>query len=220
MPARDPVTGQFVAGQAAGEWDDIEVVTFDGHFGITAANLSGGTGFSGQSFGALDEGVTVVDFDEVVDRNEEVVLLYAEHHLSAFVNSTETADGNAEVTAEISSSPATSQVGQARGPTSSVTSNGTTYNVSGDDDDTIDLVGRPMRCVAHAPFSDGASGVGGGGSEGVDWAYVYQPPAEFGRFHPRDELFLNADIQAWNIDDAGVHGQVGGQHVYGVVEDP
>jgi hypothetical protein len=44
-------------------------------------------------------------------------------------------------------------------------------------------------------------------------------PAEFGRFHPRDELFINGEFRAWNIDDAGIHAAVAGQHVYGVISD-
>jgi hypothetical protein len=44
-------------------------------------------------------------------------------------------------------------------------------------------------------------------------------PGPLAEFHPRDELFLNGEFLAWNIDDAGVHAEVTFQHVYGVVED-
>jgi hypothetical protein len=214
MPHRDPETGQFVAESA--QYDDIEMTTFAAGVGIQASDLSGGTGFNGGDTETFS-GLELVDYDEFVDRNEELHLLSAEHVLSVYVNSTETADGTVAVSAGVSADPA-------RIPSDGVlTSAGNTVegNVVGlsQTDDSIDLIGRNLMAVAHAPYTDGSSGTGGGGSAGHDEYDATMFPAEAGRFHPRDELFLNGTIKAWNIDDAGVHAQVNGQHVYGVIED-
>jgi len=214
MPHRDPVTGQFTAESA--QFDDIEMTTFAAGVGIQASDLSGGTGFNGGDTETFS-GLELVDFDEFVDRNEELHLLSAEHVLSVFVNSTETADGTVAVSAGVSADPA-------RIPSDGVltsAANTVEGNVVGlsETDDSIDLIGRNLMATAHAPFTDGSSGTGGGGSAGHDESDATMFPAEAGRFHPRDELFLNGTIKAWNIDDAGVHAQINGQHVYGVVED-
>lgn len=209
--------GQFVSVDED-MFSDIEVATFASNAGVTASDLDGETSFGGEA--QVFEGIEVIDYDEIVDRNEELVLLAAMHSLVVYANSTETADGTVaagvEVSADPSLTPATSRVVDTRNNDlppgdSQVTGTGST-------DDSIDLIGRPLSAVGHAPFSDGASGVGGGGSAGEDSISLSMAPAEFGRFHPRDELFVNGEIRAWNIDDAGVHANVSGQHVYGVVE--
>lgn len=220
MPHRDPETGQFLPHNTA-QYSDIEVASFGVNVGVQAGDLSGATGFGG---GDIDEfeAVEAIDYDEIVDRNEELVLLQAEHSLVAYVNSTETADGTVAVAAEISADPSLSE------PTNLVAGISTNESVPPDsavsarDDagksDSIDLITRPLYAVGTGPFSDGASGVGGGGSVGRDDTESDMFPAEFGRFHPRDELFINGEFRVWNVDDAGVHAAVMGQHVYGVIE--
>lgn len=208
MPHRDPETGQFVAG--SGDWNDIEVVSFHGRFGVEAANNDGGTGFTGETDSL--EGAQLIDYDEVVDRNEELQLLEAEHAMEVYINSTSTEDGTFRVMAEVSASPARQVAGLlATNDFTGDVVGGTTY------DDSIDIVGRPLAATATAPFSDpGGTGVAGGGSAGHDAYTLRTAPAEFGRFHPRDELFLNAATVSWNNDDTGTHFEVTGQHVYGV----
>jgi len=216
MPHRDPETGQFTG--KSHSYSDIEVVTFAADIGVEASEMSGATGFSGGDVDSF-EAVQAVDFDEIVDRNEELRLLQAQHRLSSYVNSTSTADGTVAVSAEVSASPALSQ------PTLRAVSAGTGGVDGGpavgtaDVDDTIDIVGRPLAAVAHAPYTDGSSGTGGAGSAGEDQYESAMFPAEFGRFHPRDELFVNGRFVAWNIDDSGVHLALTGQHVYGVLDD-
>ena len=216
MPHRDPETGQFVAGQHS--YKDIEVASFGATVGIPAADLGGGAAFTG---GEVDtfEGLQLLDYDEVVDRNEELVLLAAYHRLSPEINSTETADGSMRCAVEISASPALSEpTGQAASQADTDISGGTgDFDGVANFDDTIDIVGRPLSGTAYAPFSDG-SGVGGGGSADGDQYRLDMAPAEFGRFHPRDELFLNGRTEVDNVDDSGVHLMVAGQHVYGVRE--
>lgn len=212
-PPRDPETGQFIAGGMPAGFSDIEVATFQATVGVQAADLSGTTGFGGEDDQA--NGIELLDYDEFVDRDEELMLLTADHRMEVFVNSTETSDGTLRVFAEISASPTVQSVQFA-----------VTTNSFGDDaivgrvaqDDSIDIIGRPLDATGHAPFSDGASGVGGGGSAGDDQVKVVHPPAEFSRFHPRDELFLNISFEQWNLSDASTHAVVTGQHVYGVTE--
>jgi len=216
LAARDPQTGQFVEQSS---FDDIEVATFSANVGVEAADLTGTTGFNGGDRNSFEQ-VEVVDYDDIVDRNEELVLLSARHRLSSYLNSTETADGTVSVAAEISASPSLTDVTNRAANPSSGNAFGPD-NVMGrrESDDSIDVLGRPMVAVAHGPYTDGASGTGGGGSAGEDLVQLDGAPAEFGRFHPRDELFVNGRIVVWNVDDAGAHASISGQHVYGVLSD-
>jgi len=221
MPHRDPETGQFLSHDET-SYTDIEVVSMGTSVGVEAGNLGGATGFNG---GAVNdfEAQQLVDYDEIVDRNEELRLLYAQHCIVVYANSTETADGTVSVSAEVSADPSITGVTQAAGRPQNGSSAGTdddtvTAGVYPNSDDSIDIVGRVLTAVGHSPFSDGGTGVGGGGSAGEDSYDSTMFPAEFGRFHPRDELFLNGRLVAWNVDDSGIHVNFSGQHVYGVVE--
>lgn len=215
MP-RDPETGQFQSMDEAA-FDDVEVATFEAYVGVQASDLTGGTGFNGGD-DAVFEGVELIDYDDLVDRNEELHLLEAQHAINVYANSTETADGTVRAAVEISASP--SRTVAALGPSSAIAdSTGGARSASVGTDDSIDLIGRYLQAIGQAPFSDSTTGVGGGGSAGEDRVTVEAPPGPVARFHPRDELFLNGAFDAWNIDDAGIHVDVYGQHVYGVVED-
>jgi len=217
MPHRDPETGQFLSHDQTG-YDDIEVASFGANAGIEAANLGGGTGFGGGN-NVQFEAAQIIDYDDIVDRNEALHLLEARHRLVVFVNSTETADGTVTGAVEISASPSLSEPTQDAGRVEAIAElDGDVLGDTGDED-TIDLVGRSLVATAHAPYTDGASGVGGAGSAGVDRYEGDTFPAEMGRFHPRDELFVNGRFTVWNIDDAAVHLAVSGQHVYGVISD-
>jgi hypothetical protein len=217
MPHRDPDTGQFLPHDSV-EFDDIEVATFSATVGVEASDLDGSTGFGG---GTADrfEAVEVVDYDDLVDRNEELRLLSAQHRIDSYINSTQTADGTVAVAVEVSAAPSLT------GVTSRLADPNTGTEFAPDNavgtartDDTIDIVGRPLVATAHGPFSDGSSGAGGGGSAGDDDYQSDMFPAEFGAWHPRDELFVNGEFVVWNVSDAGVHVEIVGQHVYGVVE--
>lgn len=216
MPARDPQTGQYVSGSSGSSgYDDIEVVSFSANIGIPAADLDGTAGFAGEA--ATFEGLQVLDYDTVVDRNEDLTLLTANHKMSVFSNSTQSEDGAVVAAVEVSADPSLTAVtnfaanaSQSDIPDSDIVDGQATQ------DDTIDLLGRPLVAMAGGNFSDTATGVGGAAGEGRDEVYVSMPPAEFGRFHPRDELFLNGKFRVWNVDDAGVHVSITAQHVYGV----
>lgn len=198
------------------EFDDVEVATISTGVGVQAADLAGGTGFSGEQH--TFEAVPLIDYDEFVDRNESLTLLRASAVLFVYANSTETADGTVACAVEVSSSPAIQGSGLVTSTTTEFSQDPATDDVVGATavDDTIDIIHREMVGVGHGPFSDGASGVGGGGSAGRDEVAVGRPPDPIADFHPRDELFLNGQFAAWNIDDAGIHAQFNAQHVYGV----
>jgi len=222
-PHRDPETGQFLSGHAPRrEWADIEVVTFGTETGVPAARLEGGTNY-GDADQAVIEGSLLIDYDEVCDRNEELHLLEAQHRLSVWQNSTATEDGSIRVYVELSTSSVLELA-----EVSNVDAND---NLDGDStkgqeapvgqsesDDTIDVIGRPLAATGHGGFYNAANGAGGSGSAGEDSYESDYFPGEYGRFHPRDELNLNFYADISNIDDAGIHIDVVGQHVYGVVE--
>jgi hypothetical protein len=213
MVHRDPDTGQFVGGDGSMHgYDDIEFGSFRASIGIPAADLDGGTGFGGQT--DTVEGLELLDYDDLVDRNERLDLLYGMHSLTVYANSTETADGTVRFEGEVASAPS---------PT--MATNIAVQDIEGDVDgatqstDSIDLLGRRLNAVGHAPFSDTATGVGGSGSAGEDRVDFGMPPGPAREFHPRDELFLNGEFRTWNIDDGGVHLELAGQHWYGVSEE-
>lgn len=212
MAARDPETGKFVSAEG---FEDVEVVSFSAGLGVEAGNLAGATGFDGGSEHNFDGG-ELIDYDDVVDRNEMLVLLAGWHRLVTYINSTQTADGTVLATVEISSSPA-QQMGFNITATDTDVFD-TTQNIVGSSnrEDSIDVVARPMTAVGHGPITDGTNGVGGAGAAGEDTVRFGRPPGEAASFHPRDELFLNGELTQWNVDDAGIHIMVTGQHWYGV----
>jgi hypothetical protein len=217
MPHRDPETGQFLPHDGS-RYEDIEVVTASFNTGVQAGDLDGTTGYGGEP--EEFEGLQLLDYDEVVDRNESLHLLHADHRLSVIPNSTETADGTLKAAVSVSASPALSDATRTAAQANQGSFGGSAPVVGqANQDDSIDIVGRPLLAFATGPFSDGGTGVGGGGSEGGDNYSTDVFPAEYGRFHPRDELFLNGRIVTYNIDDAGVHVDGVIQHVYGVIED-
>ena len=194
-------------------YHDYEVVTAGFTFSIAAADLDGNTA-RGLPDGDQFEGVQLIDYDEVVDRHERLDLLRADHRMTAYVASTSTADGTLRASMQVSSSP----VSQANPPIGFGTADGD-VGFAGRNDDTIDIVGRNLQAVATAPFSDGGTGVGGGGAAESDEVVVYDLPGPLKEFHPRDELFANGRLEVQNVADAAVHADLQIQHLYGVVGD-
>lgn len=212
MVIRDPKTGQFVAGD---DYEDVEVVTFSSSVSVEAASLTGATGLAGERFNFM--GLELIDYDNIVDRNESLVLLQADHALTVYQNSTATGDGTVQAMIEVSADPSTSDTTMIS-PTN-IGQGGEGVVGNGQMDDSIDLIGRPLVATGHAPFSDTVAQLGGGGSAGEDSVKTDVFPSETGRFHPRDELFMNGEFHAWSIDDAAIHADLMGQHVYGVVSE-
>lgn len=219
MVHRDPETGRYLPHDDV-QFEDIELASFGFEGGATAASLEGGTSYGGADQGRVLAG-QLLDYDELCDRSEELVLLEAQHRLSCWQNATATEDGSFRVYAEISTAqalelPDVAQVETAEFPPGQ----GGEDNLVGsvDSSDGIDLVGRPLAATAGGSFYNSANGAGGSGSSGEDSYESDYWPGETGRFHPRDELNLNLRFEASNIDDAGVHIDLVGQHLYGVVD--
>lgn len=215
MVHRDPETGQFLPDGVSG-FTDYETINWRIAMGVEAANLTGATGFDGENFNM--DGEQLYDLDDVIDRNEVAVLLAAEHTLSVMPNSTETADGTVAAAMVPTSGTGTQGV-------ASVAIQGTSTiqgSIVGGSDftDTHDFIGRPLSAWGGAPFSDGATGVGGGGSAGEDRVEYdrHDLPEFVAEFHPRDEVNASGQIRAWNIDDSGVHALMHGRHLFGIAE--
>lgn len=220
MPHRDPDTGQFLAHDDA--YDDVEVVTWYQSVVVTAGDLDANASLNyPEPADPTFSGVELVDYDEVVDRNETLHLLRAQHRLSVYANSTATEDGSIRGAVEISTSPALQSVfdldATERMPISDRTDVRRFNGVS--TEDSIDLIGRPLEGQATAPFSDDSTGTSGGGSSGEDSYSLDGFTDPVARMHPRDELFLNGVLEASNITDQAIHMDVVGQHVYGVLDE-
>lgn len=213
----------MAASEAAAQFTDIEVVTFEATYRIDANDITDTNTLAGDRHTV--EGIPVIDYDNVVDRNEALHLLQAHHRLVCWVNGGENATpstqyGVAATAAEVSASPSQSAVSTIN--TTTTATDGEQVRQSpfsvGVQDDSIDLIGPPLSTKVGQDFSE-TTGAGGANAEGDDdWA-SNMFPAEFGRFHPRDELFVSADMRFWNMDVAGFYAEVLGQHVYGVIED-
>lgn len=211
MPHRDPQTGQFVTHDGM-DFEDYETLNFAADLGVEASNLGGGTSFGGGDNNSVN-GIELAEYDTIVDRSEEAHFMGGWHRIVAYINSTETADGTLRTVAEVSTA-ASPQWGLAL---STNTIEGSVVGDS-DSDDSIDLIGRQMKAVSTGPFSDSSTGVGGGGTAGTDEYSMGPLPGAAGRFQARDDLFLNVRFDAWNVDDAGIHLELVGQHVYGINE--
>lgn len=216
MAHRDPETGQFVA--ESDQFTDYEVVSFQGNATIAASELTGDTT---KNFGqeSVFEGLELLDYDDVVDRNEELHLLSAQHRGAAYIKSTSTSDGTVRAVLEVSAAPSLSTSSAGVGTPAQIESNNLVTEGLARDDDTIDLIGRQLISEGFAPFSDGGTGVGGAGSVAADSVSVSGLPEVLARFHPRDELFMNGRVEVQNVSDASVSVEVSGQHVYGVMMD-
>lgn len=224
MPHRDPETGRFLAGDSGPDVDRFEEMYSQDHYNVAAADLDGGTA---QDFGEDQRisGKEVYSLEQPLDRDELAVLMWAEHHITAYFASTASADSTIRAAVEISAAPEREVVDEL----------GTAGNVSLDSDisgggqftlevdeglggvQSADLIGRPMQCTGFGPITDGTNGVGGAGTEGQDW-WEGQPAAD-PTFDARDDVFTNMVVQISNASDLSAHIEVSVRHVFGVMED-
>lgn len=217
MPQRDPVTGQYVSGDAS-QYSDYEFITFQETLRVPASDLDGQTtGNLGDE--AEFEGHLVYDMSDFLDRHEVGRLLKAAHRMVVGITSTQTADGTVRGAVELSSSPSIKVTKRSEGgggeQIADVDGNMNVWQGSRQSD-TFDLVGRPLDAIGYGPFSDGASGVGGAGTSGEDETDVR--PIDW-EMDTRDDMFLNGVIEASNVADSSIVMEVTGQHVYGIHED-
>lgn len=180
------------------------------HYSIAAADLDGETGQGGGQYdfqadlvswglaGGMRAGVEVAE------------ILLVESRLDAWINSTETEDGTLQVVAEVGTDGDSRMV--ERGDTNIQTTDILASNI-----DRVDGTGTfdadlwsVLSAVAHAPFSDSATGVGGAGTAGhdehvVDYRGWGGGPIVDG---DDDDVFNHVGFRTWNVDDSAVHAQV------------
>lgn len=188
------------------------------HLDVAAADLDGLTG-RGYGEDATYEGIPLYPVDDLLDRDELAVMLWAEHRMGAGFASTATADSTIMAATEISSSPEVSgALDPISGGEKEVDSQEGDFVIFTQVDKAItgDLVGRVLAAMGFGPITDGA-GPGGAGTEGTDW--WEGQPAAVPTFDPRDTLYMNGAIDISNAADLSAHVDVRGRHVYGVLED-
>lgn len=219
MPRRDPETGKFVQG-GSDDFDRFEEAYSTQNMTVAAADLSGGTG---EQWGedTSFENVDIYGVHEILDRDELGVLVWAEHYLAAYAKSTMTADSTVRAAVQISTSPdRESGVAEGTGPEGSDISETTgDFPIQLDPAFAVDnnTIGRGLHSVGFGPGSDGASGVGVGGSVQADWweGNPWANPV----FDDRSTIFMNGVIEQNNISDGSISVDVATRHVYGVLED-
>lgn len=218
-PHRDPVTGQFTGTDDMDSFDDVEVATAQTVVAGDPTSTLGADFPSELRF----ENLELVDYDDIVDRNESLHLLRAQHALVVFARGNAGAPGAVRGTVEISTSPSR-QVAGNMGSTTNTTLSATQNNLGGGGtrslttDDSIDLIGRVLEAGAEVVHQDVGSSTASGASRSADRYTADGFPAEVGRFHPRDELFANGVIEADGVD-VEIYAAVNVQHVYGVLEE-
>lgn len=217
MP-RDPDTGEFISEDDLESFERIEEVNEQVHLSVPASGVGGQTD---QGFGqeGTFEGLLYFNLEDILDRDEIAVLLWAEHRLWLTSPSTQTADGTVSALMELSASPEASAIADdplTAGDLADIADTGGDFTVEHDStsaDTGADTVGRPLNAIAHSPFSEGA-GAGGGGTPGDD-EWVGQPYAE-PVFDIRDDLFVNGYMEHNNISDASLYARITSRHVWGV----
>lgn len=212
MPHRDPETGQFVTSIDRRGFDQIETLR-----GYVAGNIEDGA-FSDSSDGdfgegAVVEGQTMVDFGEILDRNEVGHILEAHHWMTAYIkNPSEQTDlGVLRAVAEFSASPAL-QVGFALDEANLTEGEPETPPGSADTvldvdwllnttEDTQDVIGRPLMVVNQSAvrFVDLTNGVGVGQSASFNSDSWSGTVPDF-EVDDRDEVYLNAVLEGDGIE--------------------
>lgn len=218
---RDPETGQFLSGQDLPDFGRFEEVYASEKVRVPAADLDG-TAANHLAEDEVFRGVQLYDVDELLDRDELGVLIWAEHALDVFLAATATADGTMWGGIEVSASPEPSGINFLM----------TSSNLNEIDDQsggdfsfddatasevTADLIGRYLQAVSTSPIADGTNGVGGSGTPGKDW-WEGQPIAA-PTFDARDEVYVSGAAEFNNVADNTGYMTLSTRHVFGVIED-
>lgn len=223
MPHRDPETGQFLShDETKRDFKDITVQRQTDHFSVAAADLDGSTGQQGgQHFVATSD--LDIDIAGGLDRNEVAKLLATRLTVQAFVNSTATADGTVEAELEYSTEAAPEIIEQ-RGEGTIATAGlegGAVDRLHSEVTNSPEVLAW-ARAVGHNPFSDGASGVGGGGSAG-ETTYVMEYGELLGEAAPEfdrhSDIHTHVALRNWNMADAAIHATGNLDLVWGIFED-
>lgn len=187
---------------------DIEIQQWYLAHSVAAGSLGGGTDELG---GQNDVWTGVLGGREPlrgnISRGQVAELVGIEMRAVPFINSTETADGTLQSAVSLSREPTF----QLHDGDQINTTNGTLNGINAQ---TIGSGGNPEKdvlahchAVAFGPFSDGGTGVGGGGSSQaahyeLDYIETYGSGPLFDR---EDEFYHHVSMRQWNIADAAIH---------------
>lgn len=224
VPHRDPQTGKFVK-DSDHDFDEIEEFRVIEHLSIPASTLDGSTGERGGQQVNF-EGVLQYDLEEVIDRHQVAVLLWAHHRMNLYFNATATTDGTATASVEWSISPARKAarvVGDATQAVDDTESPSGITTVNRDQQrglsESQDMIGPVLQASAVNSWFDVAvdTNHGGAGDQGeTEWeGGVFADPV----LDDRDSFYWNGSIDVWNTADQAVHLDVSSWHVYGVMDD-
>lgn len=219
MVHRDPETGQFLEGPDVGDFDFITQINGYTPFVVPASDVSGGTGVTFGSEGSF-EGHQLYDLDDELNLSidEVAVLLWAEHRVTAYIKSTQTADGTVRMNLEVSTSPER-QVAEDVAGNEDIDDTTGGYAVETGNQfytDDHDILGRVLTAVGFGPITDGTNGVGGAGTAG--WDNWEGAPMVSTVYDARDEWFVNGVLSHSNVSDASLGADLMVRHVYGVME--
>lgn len=199
---------------AVNQFDELEYIRYSAVVTVEASESTGSTdGFYPE--GGFFEGLQLVDFDEVLDRAQVGHVIRHMAQLDCMPTPTQTADGAARAMVQHSFSPANQgTINFSSGAqTDDIGTGAVAIVANAVDNDTADVLGRNLVSIGTGPFSDSATGVGGGG--GSDMDSVDYVPMDV-TVDARDELFLNGVVEISNISDTSVGVATTGYIVLGV----
>lgn len=192
--------GKFVSADDIEQYDDVEVQSVGG--GVI-------TDFDGSTPSTNSEeyeGIQVLDMDDLLDRNEQASLLLADMYA---VPSADWGGDNPDPDfwrhyIEVGTASVLQK-------TAAFGDSGDNATISADpdvavittEDDSLDLLGRPLRIRGQLHAKDTTNTLGAGGDFVAD--RVVSSPAD-PRFHPRDEIFMNVSSRYDNVSGANEVG--------------
>jgi hypothetical protein len=222
MAARDPETGQYVAGPGGrdGTWSQLDTEIVRGTALINASELDGDTSTSGEdgqaSLNTQSEPLGGLGRDTVAE------LVWGSYELSVVPQSTQTSDGTLYVQAVMGTqADQLDDLSRSNRLADAGTNTGEQVDVKGLDNEVDYDVMWSGGVYATGPFSDGGTGVGGGGTPGtISEQIPYRQIA--GHSGPvmdrHTEYGASFNLQAFNIADTRVRADLTAMLVYDVRE--
>lgn len=204
MAARDPETGQFVSGGAAGgiDWSKLDVAVGGINVNIPAADNTGATG-SDASFG---DNVEVIDFTQFLDSGEVFESLMMRWAGRLWLPTTATAEGTAVMVGGLTlTGDSESTVFGLHQYGAAPQREDGRLNISNHDNVDNDVL-HNFTLAATAGFRDTTTGTGGGAEDGYDSAfYDYVSNGVTGpKFDDNDTLYMPFRLAQQEIADHGI----------------
>jgi len=189
-------------------YTDVEYQAMNNNLSVAAGSLDGSTNETG---GQDEVWEATVGGREALQgelhRGEVAELLALNVDIVVYTSSTQTADGTVRGAIEISREGTFQMVDGEQLNTAAGSFNGINMQVISPGMTIEEDVLAFLSATGHSAFSDGASGVGGGGSAG-EASYSRSYLDDFGSgplFDPEDEFYQHAQMTQWNVADAAFH---------------